>query len=565
MPAPILPPGLRAVAYYRASTSKQEASIPEQKEWAEGAADARGLTLAGSFEDFDKRGSSLHRPGYDAFKAFLAAGRDASPARRHKPAPAALVLLVWDLCRLSRRDLTDAQAELSVIRSSGVRWVVTVNQTFDLYNAFDRVMLAISQELGKRAFSASLALAVARSAASRAALGLWVSGRPPYGYRVNRKTGKLVRHPGQARVFKGAVADLLAGKSLGEVAYDLNARGVPGPGRSGAWRRDTLQHMVTDPVYTGLFEWPRTRQGKYAFAGKDGAKALDGGNDERTYVPAPAGERFVFPNNHPALITSEEQEAVKAALAGRRWKRTTPVLGGGEWVLSGLAYCGSCGSRLYGRNDRQYRKGVAYVYRRLFCPGNSRHGKGTCTYKGALQAAVVEALVEHIPGWFREPSRQAELTEQLEARAALQTNTRTRDLADLDARIADLDRVIARALDNVLDISRDLRPAAEARLRQRQAERAELARRRDALAREARTQTGRLSELKDALGSLATLKDRVAQAPPALLRRLFETMCEKVVVHFAAGAPELEITFRPELSDLLPSVPKWPSRSWESP
>jgi len=42
---------IRAVAYYRMSTDRQEASIPEQRAWAERAAPQNRLTLVRACDD----------------------------------------------------------------------------------------------------------------------------------------------------------------------------------------------------------------------------------------------------------------------------------------------------------------------------------------------------------------------------------------------------------------------------------------------------------------------------------------------------------------------------------
>jgi DNA invertase Pin-like site-specific DNA recombinase len=41
----------RAVAYYRASTDRQEASIPQQREWAQRAARIGGIDAVAEFDD----------------------------------------------------------------------------------------------------------------------------------------------------------------------------------------------------------------------------------------------------------------------------------------------------------------------------------------------------------------------------------------------------------------------------------------------------------------------------------------------------------------------------------
>src|SRR5262249_10362196 len=50
------------------------------------------------------------------------------------------------------------------------------------------------------------------------------------------------------------------------------------------------------------------------------------------------------PNTHPPLTDPATFEAVQRRMRLNR-TRTTPVRGGGWWVLTGLAHCGACGGR----------------------------------------------------------------------------------------------------------------------------------------------------------------------------------------------------------------------------
>jgi hypothetical protein len=54
---------IRAVAYYRMSTGKQEASIPEQKEWAAVVYQKHAVQIIREFEDHRIAGSEIeHAP-----------------------------------------------------------------------------------------------------------------------------------------------------------------------------------------------------------------------------------------------------------------------------------------------------------------------------------------------------------------------------------------------------------------------------------------------------------------------------------------------------------------------
>jgi hypothetical protein len=169
-----------------------------------------------------------------------------------------------------------------------------------------------------------------------------------------------------------------------------------------------------------------------------------------------------------------------------------------------------------------------------------------------LQERLVEALVEEVPAWFREPDRLAELEGQLAELTESADSAREDQLARLNGEIGRVTADVDRGYVNLLRISPDLQPRAEGKLREWEAERQALLSRREEVAAESQASEGGRRAVAAALQQLAGLKAGVRRASPQALRGLFELMVEKVVVHFGPE-PSCEITFRPELAGLLPS------------
>jgi hypothetical protein len=64
---------VRGVGYYRMSTTKQQASIPEQRDWARRAAQTQDVELAAEFQDDSIAGSEIERqPGLAQMLAWCA-------------------------------------------------------------------------------------------------------------------------------------------------------------------------------------------------------------------------------------------------------------------------------------------------------------------------------------------------------------------------------------------------------------------------------------------------------------------------------------------------------------
>src|SRR5262245_4844081 len=115
--------GLPAVTYSRASSDRQEASIPDQQAELKLFNDRLACDVLAQFDDFDKPGSLESRPGSDAMLAFV--------RRRPKAAPVR-VILTTNADRFSRRDMMDTMAALKQFRDAGIRWMATPAKVYDL-------------------------------------------------------------------------------------------------------------------------------------------------------------------------------------------------------------------------------------------------------------------------------------------------------------------------------------------------------------------------------------------------------------------------------------------------
>jgi hypothetical protein len=91
---------------------------------------------------------------------------------------------------------------------------------------------------------------------------------------------------------------------------------------------------------------------------------------------------IITPNAHPAIIDPDTFAACQKKLAQTRRGgarcRSTPLPGGGDWVLSGLLCCGVCGGRMVGRIERRNYSGKPLVYRHYVCGSSWRKHAGGC-------------------------------------------------------------------------------------------------------------------------------------------------------------------------------------------
>jgi site-specific DNA recombinase len=569
------------------STEQQEASIPEQREWARRATPKAGVALVREFEDPGIPGSEIEdRPGLMALVEFVEA-----EAARKRPIR---VIVVWDLDRLSRASSIRTAAVLDRLMSAGVTRIYTPEGWIDLENESDVLLFHVKQDFSRAAFSKSIAKNVTRDALERAAKGWLVAGRPRYGYRpvyVIRRdpSGKERRTPTTLEPDREEPARVETVKwmfhqyattadSLGDLTRKLNDMGpevAPPPRpcrcrkdgtiRPAVWKRDTVWDMLTDSIYVGDKSWNVNQQGKYYQSAGGEVRPVGGRSGKKQWRRAPEEDRVIVHGAHPAIIDRETFEAVQKKLAASRWKRTTPQAGGGDWLLSGVVFCGECGKRMVGHTQRHRRKDRVYTYRRYICRTNFREGGGNCRSCAAEQDLIVKEVARIIKDAFTDPKRLQALEDELKELTKRQDKEAVKERKTIERRLAELGRLIPAAARNLLLISDNNRPDAEAALDGLKKERDDLTRRLEKVDAAAEAGQQYSAVVREAIGELQHIEDTIASATPAKVRTLLGRWVEKVTLHFKPPKrrkdgksrnvlSHIDIDFTPEALHLLPTA-----------
>ncbi len=170
--------------------------------------------------------------------------------------------------------------------------------------------------------------------------GKWVTGVPPYAYRVDEHK-KLYVIPEEAKIvrklFQWATVEKLP---LREIERKMNQLKVPPPYTTkyekkqtlGYWHKRTIGRILTNSVYTGTFYY---RKFKRPF------NNLTSITDKRCLRPR---EEWILLKT-PPIITDELFEETKMQLlknrefAKRNLKR--------DYLYSKIIYCGQCGYKMY--------------------------------------------------------------------------------------------------------------------------------------------------------------------------------------------------------------------------
>ena len=187
---------------------------------------------------------------------------------------------------------------------------------------------------------------------------------------------------------------------LRRIAQRLNAEGVT-TRRGGAWSLVGVRDVLRNPAYTGTYNRFGMR----------------------------------LPRNHEAIVPHQVfRRARDTAMARRpRWRRTTSE----PFLLTGLAYCASCGGRMTGATRRQAwrrRDGqrVSAVYRYYQC--QSRQNQGRCGYHTWRSADLESRVGEELAQRLRSQEAQPDPADPPKPRP------------DLERRIANAERNLARVI-----------------------------------------------------------------------------------------------------------------------
>lgn len=329
----------QAVIYARVSSQPQadvlSVSLETQIEGCERLAQERGYEIVGD-ETYKGRtaytdvvsGKALDRRG-------LLAALDRVPAGG--------VLLVYDVDRLARADaaftlvadmLFEAGAGIEAVRGGDLQ-----TPQGKLLWGFKRVL---SEAENDQRVERSM-----RGKHEHSKRGLFVSGKPPYGYDYLPKkdwkpgeTNLTINHD-QAETVRRIFDMYVAGNSLSRITRLLEAEGVPKLRDAQFWERTTIRYILRNPAYAGEATFARlsstSRNGKI--------KTML--NDAWTVIPCPAIVDPVTFDKAQRILTSNRER-----------KRCEPKH---AYRLQGMLICAECG-RAYTGNSNGHTP--TYVHKR---------------------------------------------------------------------------------------------------------------------------------------------------------------------------------------------------------
>jgi DNA invertase Pin-like site-specific DNA recombinase len=437
-----------AATYYRMSDLRQDESIDRQKSQVIPYAEKHGYQIIREYVDEGITGSAIL--GRKEFQRML---RDAQAGQFQ-------VILCDDKDRFGRFDNIDLGEIVAPLRRKGI-WLESVALGRSDWESFSgRITDAVLQE-SKNMESDAISRRVLSSQLLKATEGRDTGSPPLYGYRTEADPVR-----GKCRVADGRKAEVVRllftlydqGSTLGQLAEELYRRGVPSPKGNLRWSRSVIKRLLANRRYLGDWTWGVNASGKRHRYGKDGLRPTV--RTDTRHAVNPPETWVVRPDHHEALVDRETFGRVQARLRGNQ-KKTTPIRGGGEFVLSRLLVCSHCGSFLVGITKKGQR-----IY---LCRGYLAYGKDYCKRNAVSEQAILALLIRKLKEAFLDPAHLQQLRERA---AALEAKSRSDDNRKrLQQQLTELDRKIDQGTENLTVLPPDRLPSVTEKIRQFERER----------------------------------------------------------------------------------------------
>lgn len=344
-----------------------------------------GVEVVGVYEDNGRTGTTFEgRAAFDALMDEVRAG-------------AVDCIAVKDLSRFGRNMYETSTYLERIFPFLGVRFVA-VNDGLDTLQGDGGIVVPF-KGLVNEMYAVETSRKVSAVKHRQMEEGEVIYGNTCYGYHVVRGEGRLDVDDATAPFVSLAFSMFLDGERLVDIAAALAEMGAPTPvdhldaqssaGYAGAWRDRPwsaryVAKMLDNPVYVGTLVLGNTYRSLY-----DGIPAHT----------VPEGERLVFPDAHPALVSAEVFGRVRAKRRAQKAAKRAQVAAkeadrnAMPDELAGVLFCAECGGRMI--LDRRFNpktgeaRGSVYKCRR-------HHGRGCGNDVRVAERALRIAIMDEV-------------------------------------------------------------------------------------------------------------------------------------------------------------------------
>ena len=334
-------PSRTAVAYARYSSAGQrDVSIEQQLADIRAFAKREGYTIVHEYADHAKSGFR-HVSARTAFQSMMAAADSGTYD----------TIICWKVDRFGRNREESALFK-GRLRRFGVKVLYAMEP---IPEGSAGVLLEGMLEATAEWYSRQLSENVLRGMADNARRCLY-NGTRTFGY-TSDADGRYVIQPAEAAVVRDIFTMYRSGYSCAMIARDLNARGLR-TWRGNPFCAQGILKIISNERYTGVYIW----------------------GDVRT------------PGGMPAIISPAEFEE-----APRMKSKTARHVeqGAVDYLLTGKAFCGLCGSSMVGDSGTS-KTGARHYYYSCYHRKHDKACSKKAVPKDYLESTVISFVLDHV-------------------------------------------------------------------------------------------------------------------------------------------------------------------------
>lgn len=251
-------------------------------------------------------------------------------------------VLCMDIDRLGRGGMSDQGIIIETFKQNNTL-IITPQRTFDLNNEIDENNVEFSAFFARYEYKQ---ITKRMKAGTRKSVqeGCYLACAP-FGYRntkINKQSTLEIYEP-EAKYVRMMFDLYNNGFGCQSIADRLNAMGIS-PHRNDKWGRTSVMSILKNHTYNGKIVWDKITHIK------KGTK----GNTKHMRIYNPLEKWTIVDGLHPAIIDDEQWASTQEIIKNR--SHPPSFTGDIKNALSGLIYCGNCGSMMT-RTPERHRTG----------------------------------------------------------------------------------------------------------------------------------------------------------------------------------------------------------------
>lgn len=403
----------RAALYLRISREDGDGSqsIENQKEFLLAYAASQGFMVYDIYTDDGYSGTNFNRPG---FKRML---RDIDAGRLD-------IVITKDLSRLGRDYIGTGEYIEKYFPQKNIRFIA-VNDNVDTGRGVEKTapFIYVFNDFYPRDISDKVKAVLSHKKLA----GEFIGSFAPYGYKkAPNEKSRLVVNEETAPVVRMIFRLFLSGCSVSEIASKLTEERIMTPSQysgrisarqknEGRWNAAMIKRILTNPTYAGHLTQNRSK--------KLGVKISK-------QINLPPEQWITVPDTHEPIISQGDFKKAGELLAIKYRSRRKNE----GHLLSGLVFCGDCGSKMTFQRDGEGRRYLVCSMSRK--KAKERPCSSHCIREDAVENEVFEALRKLCKD--RIPDNELE---ELIGRTCRPEGTYSKSIAELKKKLSEISRV----------------------------------------------------------------------------------------------------------------------------